>query len=142
MMTSLPLMDQDTLNRAGRAADRAVRAILDTQGALLEGDPHTARLCVDDANEAAQSLFLLLVGAGAVADGAPTPEPVPLELLDTPRTRKLLDALQYAVTCAQEVDEERGWVLADGSGCGLTDTVGDVYERLRQQVEGPRGKEN
>jgi hypothetical protein len=48
------------------------------------------------------------------------------------------------VQCAQAVDRERGWTMdgtAMGEGIGFTDSVGDVYERLRQQVEGPRGKD-
>jgi hypothetical protein len=139
-----PLLDQETLDRAGRAADRSVRSILEAQGALMQGDPDEARFHVDEANEAAQNLFLLLRDAGANVPGAPASAPIPLELLDTPATRRLLDALQYAVECAQTVDRERGWTMdgtASGEGIGLTDSVGDVYERFRQQVEGPRGRE-
>jgi len=138
--TTLPI-DQDLLDRCGRAANRTVNCVLNTQVALLEDEPITARAEISDANEASQSLYLLLLQMGARVEDGPAPEPVPLHLLSTPATRRLLDALQYAVECAQEVDRERGHVLADGTGTGLTDTVGDVYERLRQQVEGPRGRE-
>jgi hypothetical protein len=141
MTTRTLTVDQESLDRAGHAADRAVRAILDLQGALMEGDALTARELVGQADEAAQSAYLLLVLLGAETQDGPASAPVPLHLLSTPASRRLLDALRYAVECAQSVDEERGWTLADGTGCGLTDTVGDVCERLRQQVEGPRGRE-
>jgi hypothetical protein len=138
------ILDRDTLDRAGRATDRAVRAVLDTQAALLEGDPLEARQSADAANEAAQSAYLTLIQAGASVPNTPAPVPVPLHLLDTPATRRLLDALQYAMQCAQDVDRERGWTIdgtPSGEGIGMTDSVGDVYERFRQQVEGPKGRE-
>lgn len=134
-------LNQETLDRVGRAADRAVRAVLETHGALLEGDPVNALAHVADANEATQSAYMTLVQAGARVEETPGPLPVALELLSTPAVDRLLDALQYAVRCAEEVDRERGWTLADGTGIGLTDTVGDVYERLRQSAQGPKGRE-
>jgi hypothetical protein len=141
MTTQTLTVDQALLDRTGRTADRAVRAVLDTQSALFEEDPILARQFADQANEAAQSAYLLLRQMGADVKTGPAPAPVPLHLLSTAASRRLLDALEFAVQCAQEVDAERGWTLADGTGCGLTDTVGDVYERLWQQVEGPRGRE-
>jgi hypothetical protein len=134
-------IDQDLLERAGRAVNRAVDAILETVGCLRGGDVIGAGGAAEDADEAAQSALLALRAAGARVPELPPRTQVPIHLLDTPRTRRLLDALRHAAQCAQAVDEERGWVLASGEGCGLTDTVGDIYERLRQEVEGPKGRE-
>lgn len=89
-----------------------------------------------------QNISAGLRAAGAApVDSADMPSPVPLHLLDTSATRRLLVSLQEAQKVAEAVDRERGWVLSDGTPCGFSETIGEMYERLRQEVEGPKGRE-
>ena len=142
MMTQNVPIDQSQLDRTTRTADLAVRSVLDAGERLAAGDLVSAEQHVRDANEASQSVYLALVRAGGSAgSGSVAPQALDLALLDTPAARRLLDALQFAVACAQDVDAERGWVLPSGEGCGLVDTIGDITEALRQQVEGPKGRD-
>ena len=62
------------------------------------------------------------------------------QILDTPNTRRLMGVLAEAKEIAQRIDEECGHVLPSGEGCGWSDAVGDVYHRLRLEVEGPTGR--
>lgn len=142
MTTQNVSIDQVQLDRTTRTADLAVRSVLDAGERLAAGDLVSAAQHIRDADTASQSVYLALVRAGGDAGpGSVAPQTVPIELLDTPATRRLLDALQFAVSCAQEVDTERGWTLASGEGCGMVDTIGDIAEALRQQVEGPKGRD-
>lgn len=61
---------------------------------------------------------------------------VPLELLDTPRNRRLLSALEEAHMAALSVDYERGYG-DDGTAQDLEDWVCKV----RDEIYGPGGKE-
>ena len=134
-------MPQADLDNCARAIQAAVDGMFFAQHLEEEGERLKAREVQEAANEQAQRALRLLIHHGARVEGLPTAAPVPLELLDTPNTRRLCDGLKYAYDAAQAVDRERGHVLPSGDGCGWTDAVGDVYERLRQEVEGPKGRE-
>ncbi len=89
-----------------------------------------------------QQVYRALVDAGAApVAGAGVGKPVPLHLLDTPATRRLLDLLQSATDAAAAVDRERGWTLKDGTPFGYASSIGADAERLRLEVEGPKGRE-
>ena len=138
--------DQSAVDKAGRAANRTVEAVLDTVEMLLRDDVPAAKTAALVANEAAQNAFLLLVAAGANVPAAPAAREVPLHLLDTPETRRLLDLLRQAQAAAEAVDAQRGNVLSDdiplgageSRGTGWAEEVSFLVERLRIEVEGPR----
>ena len=149
-------VDQATLDSAGRAADLAVSAVLQAQGAVYDAEMRAeeegiggqvARLLqellpmLQEANAATQRASMALQQLGADVPEAARPLDVPLHLMNTLATRRLLAALREAKYAAQLVDTERGWILDSGEGCGWVDTVGDIAERLRQEVEGPGGRE-
>ena len=77
------------------------------------------------------------------------PAPLPLRLFDTPATRRLLQALRDAQEAAEAVDAERGHILpghiplqpGESRGTGWAESVSNLAERLRVEVEGPRGRE-
>lgn len=97
-----------------------------------------ARLADDHAGAAAQALAAL---GATPPSGAGRRELLPLELLNTPASRRLLEALGGALEAARAVDEERGWVDPDSGPCGLSDLVGGLFVELRREVEGARGRE-
>ena len=103
MNTALPApLDQPALDALTRDADRAVIAIIDAHSAVSDGNPLIARDALSVADDAAQRVYLALVAHGGnTTPGMPRPRDIPLHLLDTPATRRLLDALRYATECAQ-----------------------------------------
>jgi hypothetical protein len=92
--------------------------------------------------EAAESALRRLVALGAKRPGGKVAnDTLPLHLLDTPETRELLSALEKASDIAAKVDLQRGWVDADGEPTGWGETLAGMVYALRQEVEGPKGKE-
>ncbi len=132
-------MTQEELDSAARGIHAAVFALLAAMELVETGDTLRAREYLDTANEDAQRALQLLVARGAWFHDAQRASDVWLHQLDTPATRALLGALARANEAAARVDRERGHVLPSGEGCGWSDAVGDVYHRLRLEVEGPRG---
>lgn len=93
------------------------------------------------AQASARQLHQLLVhGLGAQNPGLRVNrDSLRLDQLDTPATRRLLVCLQEALSAAQLVDEERGWVDASGEGIGLAESVGALELVLRREVLGTEG---
>jgi hypothetical protein len=129
-MTSERIMvDMALLDQAGKAANRAILAIQYAQIMQAEGDQAVA-LRLSDANEDAQSAYLLLRQLGAHVPDGPSPRPVAEALLDTHNVRRLVEALDEALRAAEAVDRERGWT-AGGVPCGFTDSVLDLIYRVK-----------
>jgi hypothetical protein len=93
----------------------------------------------------------LVLQAGGRAPEYDFPRPSdadPLRALaqaSTPNARRLLDALRHAVEVAEDVDAERGDVLApdvpllpgETRGTGWAETISNLAQRLKIEVEGP-----
>ena len=98
---------------------------------------------LQSAREQAWNMVRALVAAGAVdpagrltALTTALTQSVPLHLLDSPATRRLLEALRAAEHAAAAVDTERGW-LRDGEPCGYTDAVAALARPVALDVHGP-----
>ena len=141
-------IDQAELDQWACYALRASEAVAVATFAAREGDTLRAQEQLRGANDDLQRLHAGLQSAGASPpDGAGAPADVPLALLDTPATRRLLAALRAAVGAAEAVDAERGHVLpgfipllrGETRGTGWAETLSELAERLRVEVEGPTG---
>jgi hypothetical protein len=157
MNTGGAMLDQAALNRCTRAASSAVDAALEMVAVLLEAegerrapDLELLRTLADEANDRAQQAYQLLYAAGGrepEEHSAASITETPLHLLSTHSTRALLAALRYALARAELVDAERGNVLPEDAellpgesrGTGWAETISNLAERLRVEVEGPRG---
>jgi hypothetical protein len=75
--------------------------------------------------------------------------PIPLETLDTPDTRALLDLLEKAQAVAERIDASRGRCLSpdipllpgESRGTDLAETISEIALRVRIEVQGPKGRE-
>lgn len=144
---------QELLDRAARAVSGAVSATgaatifaMDAQeGPDADSRRQSAQRAEGAArqgNEKAQTALRLLRALGAAAPGGPVArDTLPLDLLDTPGTRRLLSALEEATRAGEAVDRERGWVGADGEPTGYGETLAGMALQLRVEVMGPAGRE-
>jgi hypothetical protein len=146
-MNDIPLKDIDRwAMHCEMAADSAAEA-----AALLHmGRADEAAPLVGQARDAARELLQCLSDAGARSPQAhPAGTPLPLDKLSTANTRRLLATLRAAVAEAEAVDAERGNVLpghiplqpGESRGTGWAESISNLTERLRIEVEGPRGRE-
>lgn len=70
----------------------------------------------------------------------------PKHLTDSPAVQRLLQALEEAIAAAEEVDAQMGWVLpadiplqpGETRGTGWAETLGNLAEQLRHEVQPPR----
>ena len=107
---------------------------------LLDTPEHREALeHVMRARQTAWTTYRSMLDAGAApVESYGVPSPVPLHLLDTPATRRLLAALEAATEAANDVDRERGW-LHEGEPAGWGETLAGMAYTLRVEVEGPAG---
>jgi hypothetical protein len=138
------------LDRWAQGCERTCAECERAELLLVEGDGLRAREHVTRARETAWNLYRSLLEAGAApVEGAGVPAPLPLRLFDTPATRRLLQVLRAAQEAAEAVDAERGHILpghiplqpGESRGTGWAESVSNLAERLRVEVEGPRGRE-
>jgi hypothetical protein len=88
---------------------------------------------------------------GGVAAQVDTPAPIPLHLLDTPASRRLLALLIECRKAAEEVDAERGRVVSSSvvstlpegqsRGTDLAESISELALRVRTEVHGAKGRE-
>ena len=89
----------------------------------------------------AQQIGELLGSLGAKKPvGVPEGFEVPIDKLDTPAMRALLDALEVAALASRAVDEERGWVDGDGKPCGFYERFSAEHLLLRREIFGAAGE--
>ena len=143
-MTAPVTMGQ--LARWATIADAAGDAAQEAAALLRAGRADEAIPLVEEATEKARLLVGSLENAGAEPAGVRA-APVPLALLDTAFARLLLDMLTRAQDVAEQVDAERGRVLADtvpllpgeSRGVDLAESISHLCERLRLEIHGPDG---
>lgn len=140
-MSAFTVDDLDKVARSVRIAQTAAAFA----GALIPGDLEEAKRQAKTAREACTDAVTRLGAMGAKIPGvedAPTPAAwvVPLNLLDTPATRRLLAVLEEAAAAGAEVDRERGWLDADGDPTGYGETYEGRALALRSEVFGPADK--
>ena len=137
------------LDRWATACDRAADDAQEAAALLAMGRTDDARRLLLSSAETTRELRRSLALAGAsAAEVQDAPRPVPLTLLSTERTRALLSRLREAQEVAEAVDAERGNVLpasvplqpGESRGTGWAETISNLAERLRVEVEGPRGR--
>ena len=138
-------LDLGSIDSAARDVQRAQRAALAAEHLAQPGaDPEEAGQAPQFAREAVRACEdalqrLLALGADLSRPGfVPARDQLPLHLLDTPASRRLLASLEAAAEAAAEVDRERGWVH-EGEPCGYGETLQGLAATVRQEVEGPRG---
>ncbi len=145
-----------TLNQAARATSAAVDAVLSALGVALEAqaekailDPSGILPDLYDANEAVQRAHQLLLQAGAADTPAMPRRDIPLNLLDTPDSRELLDLLSRALVVAERVDASRGRSLpsdvplspGESRGTDLSESISEITLRVGIEVHGPKSRE-
>lgn len=141
-------MNKPSLTTLDKLAEQVARAdsFIGWARPCFEGatnpDAAKGRRCLEEAEQAATNAMQTLATLGAARPGpAIARDAVPLELLDTPATRRLLALLAQVAEAGAEVDRERGWVDASGEPIGFGESFGNEYERLRAEVIGPSGLE-
>jgi hypothetical protein len=139
----------EELNHLATLADQVQRGIAEVQVGMgaayhlrtLDTLPRLVQEA-DKANDTARSIVRRLIAMGASRPGKPAPvDTLPLELLDTPATRRLVEALETAASAAADVDRERGWIDADGEPSGIGETLAGLLYQWRRDVYGPSGKD-
>lgn len=134
-------VDKNDLDRWAAACHQAHDAVALALALIHHGDTLQAQELLQSAKSASWGAYRRLVDVGAEpVEGDGVVAAVPLHLLDTPATRRLLEALRTATDAAAAVDQERGWTLKDGTPCGWGGTLAGMTERLRVEVDGPRGR--
>ena len=143
------------LTRWAAACEMATREAEQAELLLLEADPDPRRALehVTRARETSWRTYRALLDAGAEPAGdaglptASDADPLrALATLSTPSSADLLSLLRATVAVAELVDAERGNVLApdvpllpgESRGTGWAETLSNLAERLRVEVEGPR----
>lgn len=134
---------------SAEAARAVVTLLADAEAAGRAPDLFVLRAAADAAGDLAQTVFKALQQAGAVIPDLPAPPPIPLHLLDTPDTRRLLALLTEAQAVAERVDAVRGRTLpadvplgaGQSRGTDLAESISELARRLRVEVEGPAGME-
>jgi|GEM_PF-5672744 hypothetical protein len=150
----LSSVDTPTLNRATRSTALATDAVLEALGLVLDADGEQSALnpnhllpALHDANDAIQRAHTLLLGVGASPVELPPRREIPLDRLDTPEARELLDLLTGALVVAEKVDASRGRLLSpkietepeESRGVDLAESVSEIVHRLRLEIFGPKG---
>jgi hypothetical protein len=139
------------LDKAAVTASHAEEQVAMAFFAIGDGDGEKARDLLRDA----QSNLQVVMGRLAEAGAGPVPAwkalgpETPLEKLDTPNTRALLEALRQIVPLAEAVDAERGHVIPDeiplgpgeSRGTGWAETLSALVLQLSLDVEGPKGRD-
>ncbi|MES2460521.1 MAG: hypothetical protein V4671_08045 [Armatimonadota bacterium] len=141
----------ELLNRAAADADKGCEQIALGYFAVVNGDPEKAKDLLRDAQDTVQAVMRRLAeaGAGPVPAWRKLGPQTPLELLDTPKSRALLEALRNIVPIAEAVDAERGHVIPDeiplgpgeSRGTGWAETLSTLVLQLSLDVEGPKGRD-
>jgi hypothetical protein len=131
--------EQEALDAAARAVQGVQHATGRAHG-LVRDNP-AAYALLGEANDHAQTaLDLLISSLGARRPGLQVArDTLPLELLSTPATRALVEALEAAHAIACQVDVERGWIDEDGEAIGFGEALGGMLLGLRREVYGARG---
>lgn len=140
MAARLLMSATEEISEARRHTPRSAADIIRFDPVALAAHAEEATHALDAANDSVQSAKGILIALGAVRPGLrAAKDSLRLDQLDTPATRRLLASLQETLRLAQAVDEERGWVDADGDGIGLAESVGALELVLRREVLGPEG---
>lgn len=146
------------LDRIATHVSEAQQLAATVQALTLPGQPlERAGMATGLAEQAASAAGHALAGLqrlGArlapVNPGAsPAAVPVPLHLLDTPDTRRLLALLEEAQQVAERIDRERGRTVGEemelppgqSRGTDLAETISEIALRVRTEVHGPKGRE-
>lgn len=145
---------QERLDRAAQLThDAAATARLMRQELpRTEGNKPAARTALVSSGHAWEAYQELLSLGAAPACKMPDGEPLnlaALTLLESPALRELLAALEKAQEIAERVDAERGHVLpkhiplqpGESRGTDLAELIGEIAQRVRMEIEGPRGRE-
>ena len=141
----------------GRAAMFAARAerlnklILRARHALAtkKADPDALLREAQDLSARHRSELTTAAGVHGVSPSESSVEPIPLHLLDTPDTRRLLELLTEAQEVAERVDAARGRSLPEDTpllpgesrGIDLAETISEIALRVRIEVQGLKGRE-
>lgn len=154
------LRRQEQLGRAATAVQRAADSagFAATNASLLRATGNMAiagqvldfaMRAKEDADEALRLLLSLGAEIKAEEETAPAADPLDLsrlQSLSSPAAARLLDSLRAAIDAAEALDKERGHVLpeyiplqpGETRGTGWAETLSEMVERLRLEVEGPR----
>ena len=93
-----------------RFAQLARNTAIAARLAYAKGERDKGRLMLQDLEQAAAAAAVSLEAAGADRPhGLPEAAPVPLALLDTPKSRRYAKLMREAYEAAREVDQERGY---------------------------------
>ena len=134
--------EQDALDTAARALWGNVELSGKlTHHGMTHGDDEVESAARRINEQAQTALGLLINTLGARRPGLRVSrDNLPLELLSTPATRALVEALEAAWVIACQVDAERGWVDEDGEAIGWGETLGGMLLGLRREVYGAKGR--
>jgi hypothetical protein len=114
-------------------------------GSITKHSPDKAAELAHAAADSSRTALDYLGALGAtipgIEDTPPVKSDVPLHLLDTPATRRLVAVLELAAQAGAAVDKERGWIDGDGDPVGYGETFAGMLTALRVEVSGPRGRE-
>jgi hypothetical protein len=129
----------------GEAQTAAGFASLEVANAIQTGDTSNLRAAYEQAKQArtnAEQALNRLLSLGVARPGpAVARDALPLSLLDTPATRRLLAALEAAAEAGAAVDKERRWVDEDGEPVGHGETLAGMALVIRREIFGPEGRD-
>ncbi len=133
-------VDQNELDAWARGMEAANANVTRADAMLQRGEVDQARDYLNRVQEANWYLLQKMLRGGADRPvRLQSSAEVPVELLDTPATRRLLALLRQAQEAGAAVDRERGWTQ-DGEPCGWAEAVARLAFPLALEVEGPQGR--
>ena len=125
----------EKLTAWNRFAELARQTSISARLAFAKGEAQRGRVMLSELAEAAAAASVSMEAAGAaLPSGAPQGLQVPLELLNTPASRKYARLMREAYEAAREVDHERGY-----GDDGPADVLEGFAEAAEMDVCGPAG---
>lgn len=143
-------IDAKALDAIVRNVQAAQKAALTAEALVNHPDAgmtaQAARYAADAGEACVQALQCLQSLGASIPLISSNPAPtgsdlLPLHLLDTPKSRGLLAALEIAAHLAAEVDRERGRIDENGAPTGIGETLAGMVAGLQVEINGPKGRE-
>lgn len=135
-------IERESLDSWARFVNRVRVDVHQIRLQITRGEGERAKESLESLRlESARTLTSMREAGAASPHGTPEASPVPISLLHTEATVRLVSALEEAYEAAQAVDRERyAGKVEEGEDVHAA-PIGEILDRWRLEVYGPVGKE-